>query len=59
MPVWSGNNPGGSLPAGNNAIWLFIALGYIEHRGVFARGGNVGEVNGGPTVRMRDVTDGL
>jgi hypothetical protein len=25
-----GNNPGGTLPEGNNASWLFIALGYIE-----------------------------
>ncbi len=25
-----GNNPGGTLPEGNNASWLFASLGYIE-----------------------------
>ena len=32
-----GNNPGGTLPEGNNASWLFIVLGYIEQGAVYDR----------------------
>jgi prepilin-type N-terminal cleavage/methylation domain-containing protein/prepilin-type processing-associated H-X9-DG protein len=30
-----GNYPGGSLPEGNNASWMFVSLGYMEQRNLF------------------------
>jgi prepilin-type N-terminal cleavage/methylation domain-containing protein/prepilin-type processing-associated H-X9-DG protein len=30
-----GNYPGGSLPEGNNASWMFVAMGYLEQRNLY------------------------
>jgi prepilin-type N-terminal cleavage/methylation domain-containing protein/prepilin-type processing-associated H-X9-DG protein len=43
--VPKGNYPGGTLPEGNNASWMFVALGYMEQRNLYDQVVAAGSLN--------------